>query len=64
MTKDKLKKLEIGTEKKRDSLLKEINDTFKSSYQSYWKNKKYNTIPGTQLVNQEKNIKSPRHLYV
>lgn len=35
-----------------------INDTFKSSYQSYWKNKKYNTIPGTQLVNQEKNIKS------
>ena len=31
MTKDKLKKLEIGTEKKRDSLVKEINDTFK-----YW----------------------------
>ena len=27
MIKDKLKKLEIGTEKKRDSLVKEINDT-------------------------------------
>jgi hypothetical protein len=35
-----------------------INDIYKVSYNSYWQNKKYNTVPATQLVNQEKNKKN------
>ena len=37
---------------------KKINKTFKSSFSSFWHNKKYNTVPATQLVNQEKNNKN------
>tara|TARA_B100001173_G_scaffold312321_1_gene332935 strand:- start:1879 stop:3699 length:1821 start_codon:yes stop_codon:yes gene_type:complete len=46
---------------KKNEIIKstnKINKTFKSSYASYWQNKKYNTVPGTQIVNQEKNIQS------